>query len=788
MTAWVIKTKFTDDQGRPLIGGSVHTYYAGTSLPQDTFSDPELTVPNTNPVKLDDTGSANIFLKGTYRVRVFDRKGKFVEEQDNVDQLATVAEVFKNKGGLNAANERIDALTSEVNSVKEKTLVVESIADLSTINNPKDGLRVYVKSYHSGLGKGGGYFTYDSSKAAINAGGIVINGWVRESVDEVTPLLFGAYGDGVTDDAAALNKAVNYASDNRELLIDRAYATSGKIESPNSLKIRSANGSIFWTGGALSQSSVLQVTQGKLIVTGSGLTIDGNNASSDLNSCLIMSTGEPASLQNVTLKNLPKGTAYRSARGYSNNIGVHGYGYFDNVNIYNCDQGMMVYGYNPGNDWWFNNTSPTEDSKCIITNCLIRVNTGFAYAINSFVDSVVTDSTIESYIGFYREFFDQVSRDWTASSGVSLDKNKIVLSSAGRITSKSLNLTVGESYFIALDVKSSIPFEIQDTSGETLATPNTSKRQIPVEFVATTPEIAISFNEPTTVQFGTGAVWKKSTVRNIVFNCGNTVISGTTYRGVQRGPTMGIESKNFTITDCRVYGVTTYGVQLDTEVAGSDPQPLYPDAYGLVSDTVAKFIGGRSIYSTCRRLTIDGYIFHYAVNGMFFNTKHEYSTNSDIQIRNIGAYASSPVVASVRGGILNVGGNIATDSNGQYLFTTEGDDPSTKVVFNNGAGNTPQVISEPYSYIRCSGNVFAVRNPNAEPLEVHLPTLTFRNEGLSITGTRLNNNPITLKTLTNKGSINTHLASSTTLVWPTDKRHCHITSVGDNNVYYISFS
>ncbi|SUD90416.1 hypothetical protein [Psychrobacter phenylpyruvicus] len=211
-----IKTKFTDDQGRPLIGGSVHTYYAGTSLPQDTFSDPELTVPNTNPVKLDDTGSANIFLKGTYRVRVFDRKGKFVEEQDNVDQLATVAEVFKNKGGLNAANERIDALTSEVNSVKEKTLVVESIADLSTIKNPKDGLRVYVKSYHAGLGKGGGYFTYDSSKISINDYGYVINGWVRSSADNLNVKDFGAKGNWNieaqtgTDDTAAFAAAIEF--------------------------------------------------------------------------------------------------------------------------------------------------------------------------------------------------------------------------------------------------------------------------------------------------------------------------------------------------------------------------------------------------------------------------------------------------------------------------------------------------------------------------------------------------------------------------------------------------
>lgn len=218
-----IKTKFTDDQGRPLVGGSVHTYYAGTSLPQDTFSDPELTVPNTNPVKLDDTGSANIFLKGTYRVRVFDKNGVFVEEQDNVDQLATVAEVFKNKGGLNAANERIDEL-------ENKTISVESVSTLLSIENPKDGLRVYVKSYHAGFGKGGGYFTYDSSKSDINDYGSVINGWRRDDTAELSVLCFGAVGDGVNDDRGAFQFALN-ALPNGGVL----YVPQGKYKIVNAL-------------------------------------------------------------------------------------------------------------------------------------------------------------------------------------------------------------------------------------------------------------------------------------------------------------------------------------------------------------------------------------------------------------------------------------------------------------------------------------------------------------------------------------------------------------------------
>lgn len=252
-----IKTKFTDDQGRPLIGGSVHTYYAGTSLPQDTFSDPELTVPNTNPVKLDDTGSANIFLKGTYRVRVFDRKGTFVEEQDNVDQLATVAEVFKNKGGLNAANERIDALTSEINSVKEKTIIVESIADLSTIKNPKNGLRVYVKSYHAGLGKGGGYFTYNSSKVAINNKVTIINGWMRDLIDVVNIYQAGAKPDGsdCTDSIqAALDLHITVEVPEGEFTVSREL----KLKDGQTLKGRGRQSVLFVQEGS-NPSSVLSI-------------------------------------------------------------------------------------------------------------------------------------------------------------------------------------------------------------------------------------------------------------------------------------------------------------------------------------------------------------------------------------------------------------------------------------------------------------------------------------------------------------------------------------------------
>ena len=62
---------------------------------------------------------------------------------------------------------------------------LESIADMLAIPNPKNGSRVYVKSYHTGLGVGGKFFVYSASKSTVNDGGRCINGWIaqKEALD-----------------------------------------------------------------------------------------------------------------------------------------------------------------------------------------------------------------------------------------------------------------------------------------------------------------------------------------------------------------------------------------------------------------------------------------------------------------------------------------------------------------------------------------------------------------------------------------------------------------------------
>ncbi|MDH2019419.1 right-handed parallel beta-helix repeat-containing protein [Acinetobacter ursingii] len=101
---------------------------------------------------------------------------------------------------------------------------VESIADLLTLEKWQ-GRTVNVKSFHRGLGKGGGNFSYDSAQSLLNNGCTTIDGWVRDissmllSTDDA-----GLIGDGTDENVTSrLQSILSAAKDGFTIKIIGKY-------------------------------------------------------------------------------------------------------------------------------------------------------------------------------------------------------------------------------------------------------------------------------------------------------------------------------------------------------------------------------------------------------------------------------------------------------------------------------------------------------------------------------------------------------------------------------------
>lgn len=68
----IIPFQMLDNNGKMLTGGCLATFQSGTATPLGTFSDAAGTVPNTNPVQLDSSGRATVFLQAqAYTLKLY---------------------------------------------------------------------------------------------------------------------------------------------------------------------------------------------------------------------------------------------------------------------------------------------------------------------------------------------------------------------------------------------------------------------------------------------------------------------------------------------------------------------------------------------------------------------------------------------------------------------------------------------------------------------------------------------------------------------------------------------
>jgi len=95
--------KFTglDNDGNPAASGYLYTYVAGTTSAITTYSNVGLTTPNTNPVLLDASGRATIYLSSAsaYKFVLTTSAGVTLWEQDNITVAAPESTVTQILGG-----------------------------------------------------------------------------------------------------------------------------------------------------------------------------------------------------------------------------------------------------------------------------------------------------------------------------------------------------------------------------------------------------------------------------------------------------------------------------------------------------------------------------------------------------------------------------------------------------------------------------------------------------------------------------------------------------------------
>ena len=193
LSPWLKPRFFITGTNRPLAGGLMYTYKAGTTDPATTYSN-DTGTPNTNPIQLDSDGQCDLFLDDavSYRIILKNSAGVTQFDKDRIASIgSTQVQSFNNIAAL-----RLSTGTTRANSAK-------------------------TLGYYAAGDGGGNYFYWDSTSTATDNGGSIIKPtsvggagrWIStESV--FNPNMFGAKGDNTTDDTAYVIATISATSTN----------------------------------------------------------------------------------------------------------------------------------------------------------------------------------------------------------------------------------------------------------------------------------------------------------------------------------------------------------------------------------------------------------------------------------------------------------------------------------------------------------------------------------------------------------------------------------------------
>jgi len=202
LSPWLKPRFFITGTNRPLAGGLMYTYKAGTTENATTYSD-DAGTPNTNPIVLNSDGECDLYLDDAVSYRIILKNSAGVTQFDK-DRIASIG-------------------STQVQSFN-------SIAALCLRSGTAIANAAKTLGYYYAGDGGGNSFYWDGTSTATHNGATVIKPtavsgagrWLAVNSVEVNPLQFGCYGDGSRDDTVAMKSMLSCGASIFDFL-DKTY-------------------------------------------------------------------------------------------------------------------------------------------------------------------------------------------------------------------------------------------------------------------------------------------------------------------------------------------------------------------------------------------------------------------------------------------------------------------------------------------------------------------------------------------------------------------------------------
>jgi len=189
LSPWLKPRFFITGTNRPLAGGLMYTYKAGTTDPAKTYSD-DTGTENTNPIQLDSDGQCDLFLDDAVSYRIILKNSAGVTQFDK-DRIASIG-------------------STQVQSFN--SIAALRLRSGTTIANAAKTLGYYA----AGDGGGNSFYWDGTSTATDNAGTVIkptaVSGagrWLAVNSAIVTDAQFGVLRSAVTSDHIFIQSAID---------------------------------------------------------------------------------------------------------------------------------------------------------------------------------------------------------------------------------------------------------------------------------------------------------------------------------------------------------------------------------------------------------------------------------------------------------------------------------------------------------------------------------------------------------------------------------------------------